>query len=95
MTFDAFVQRRIFDPLGMKDTHFYLPESKAERFAVVYSAKEAGGFVKKGEHGAVLISQEDGVFVAPAYPRSRNTAVAASRTRRRVRRACASRRLDR
>ena len=24
--------------------------------------------VKKGEHGALLISQEDGVFVAPAYP---------------------------
>src|SRR5215218_2651380 len=34
-------------------------------------------------------------MVAPANPRSRNTAVAASRTRRRVRRACASRRLDR
>ena len=24
--------------------------------------------VKKGEHGALLISREDGVFVAPAYP---------------------------
>jgi len=24
--------------------------------------------IKKGEHGALLISQDDGVFVAPAYP---------------------------
>ena len=28
---DDFLRARIFDPLGMKDTHFYLPESKAER----------------------------------------------------------------
>ena len=34
-------------------------------------------------------------MVAPAYPRARNTTVAAPRTRCRVRRACAARRLDR
>jgi len=39
---DAFLQRRILDPLGMVDTHFYLPENKKERLAVVYSVTEDG-----------------------------------------------------
>jgi CubicO group peptidase (beta-lactamase class C family) len=36
MTFEEFLQRRIFTPLKMKDTHFYLPVSKLDRFAAVY-----------------------------------------------------------
>jgi CubicO group peptidase (beta-lactamase class C family) len=51
---DEFLRARIFDPLGMKDTHFYLPESKAERFAVVYSAKEAGGLERAAEPGGMV-----------------------------------------
>ena len=51
---DAFLRARIFDPLGMKDTHFYLPESKADRFAVVYSAKEAGGLERAPEPGGTV-----------------------------------------
>lgn len=51
---DAFLRARIFDPLGMKDTHFYLPESKAERVAVVYSAKEAGGLERAPEPGGMV-----------------------------------------
>ena len=34
---DVFLQKRILDPLGMVDTHFYLPTSKASRLSVVYS----------------------------------------------------------
>lgn len=34
---DVFLKERILDPLGMVDTHFYLPESKASRLSVVYS----------------------------------------------------------
>lgn len=34
---DVFLKERILDPLGMADTHFYLPESKASRLSVVYS----------------------------------------------------------
>ncbi|MEQ8706446.1 MAG: serine hydrolase domain-containing protein [Phaeodactylibacter sp.] len=37
---DAFLTTRIFEPLGMEDTHFYLPEEKVSRLATVYS-KEA------------------------------------------------------
>lgn len=35
--FDQFVQARIFDPLGMKDTHFFLPVEKRPRLAQVYT----------------------------------------------------------
>ena len=51
---DEFLRARIFDPLSMKDTHFYLPESKAERFAVVYSAKESGGLERAPEPGGMV-----------------------------------------
>lgn len=37
MTFDKFLEEKIFKPLGMKDTSFYLPQSKLDRLAVVYS----------------------------------------------------------
>ncbi len=36
MTLDEFLRQRIFEPLGMKDTHFYLPKSKLDRFAANY-----------------------------------------------------------
>jgi len=35
---DQFLQDNILDPLGMIDTHFYLPESKTDRLATVYSS---------------------------------------------------------
>ncbi|MDF1572029.1 MAG: serine hydrolase [Bacteroidales bacterium] len=37
---DVFLKRHIFDPVGMHDTYFYLPEEKKERLAVVYSASD-------------------------------------------------------
>lgn len=39
---DAFLSAAILGPLGMGDTHFYLPQSKADRLATVYSATEDG-----------------------------------------------------
>ncbi|MDP3660510.1 serine hydrolase [Phenylobacterium sp.] len=41
--FDQFLQRRIFDPLGMVDTGFHVPADKASRFAACYSATPEGG----------------------------------------------------
>jgi CubicO group peptidase (beta-lactamase class C family) len=35
MPFDRFLRTRLFDPLGMNDTWFYLPDSKAERLVKV------------------------------------------------------------
>ncbi|MBA4854030.1 serine hydrolase [Emticicia sp. BO119] len=37
MSFDAFLRERIFKPIGMSDTYFYLPESKFNRLASLYT----------------------------------------------------------
>jgi CubicO group peptidase (beta-lactamase class C family) len=34
---DQFLRERIFVPLGMKDTYFYLPDDKVDRLATVYT----------------------------------------------------------
>lgn len=39
---DVFFQERIFDPLGMKDSHFYLPEEKFGRLSRVYMSSDSG-----------------------------------------------------
>ena len=39
---DEFVRTRILEPLGMEDTHFYLPFDKRDRLATVYSATNDG-----------------------------------------------------
>lgn len=38
--FDQFMRERIFDPLGMKDTHFFLPENKRSRVATIYNLRD-------------------------------------------------------
>lgn len=40
MSLDEFLRTRIFQPLKMPDTHFYLPESKRDRLATVYSLQD-------------------------------------------------------
>lgn len=40
MPFDQFLKTRIFDPLGMSDTWFYLPEEKADRLVPVQQKAE-------------------------------------------------------
>ena len=41
--FDAFLAERIFQPLGMHDTGFYVPKEKIERFASMSGPKPEGG----------------------------------------------------
>lgn len=53
-TLDAFLQSRVWDRLGMKDTHFYLPEAKRDRLAVVYSATDAGGIERAPDPGGMV-----------------------------------------
>jgi CubicO group peptidase (beta-lactamase class C family) len=36
MPFDEFLRQRVFEPLGMKDTGFYLPPAKVSRLALVH-----------------------------------------------------------
>ncbi|MBL7874727.1 MAG: beta-lactamase family protein [Cyclobacteriaceae bacterium] len=56
---DEFITTRILIPLGMKDTHFYLPPNKSNRLAAVYSAyadkplersPDPGGMVGQGAY---------------------------------------------
>lgn len=39
---DEFIRTRITDPLGMRDTYFFLPASKRERLAAVYMSDSTG-----------------------------------------------------
>jgi CubicO group peptidase (beta-lactamase class C family) len=41
--FEQFLKERIFDPLGMNDTGFFVPSDKAHRLAACYSADGKGG----------------------------------------------------
>jgi CubicO group peptidase (beta-lactamase class C family) len=41
-SFDEFVERRLFSPLGMKDTTFYLSEQQLPRLAQAYRRSERG-----------------------------------------------------
>lgn len=42
-TLDQFFAERIFQPLGMQDSAFYVPEEKWSRLAVLYAPKKGGG----------------------------------------------------
>ena len=43
MPFAEFLETRIFEPLGMVDTAFSVPEQKADRYATLYEPSEDGG----------------------------------------------------
>ena len=42
MTFDEFLRKRMFEPLGMNDTFFYLPDAKASRLVSVQKPAAKG-----------------------------------------------------
>ncbi len=48
---DVFFRERIFEPLKMADTSFFLPVEKRDRLATVYSAREDGAIVRAPEGG--------------------------------------------
>ena len=45
-TLDDFLRARIFEPLEMRDTHFYLPPEKRGRLATVYNEELPGQLVR-------------------------------------------------
>ena len=48
-TLGEFFETRLFDPLGMEDTAFFVPEAEYDRFADVYvNAPDGSGFVPAG-----------------------------------------------
>lgn len=46
MPLDQFLKQRLFDPLGMSDTYFYLPESKQSRLVPLYRQNNEGIFIQ-------------------------------------------------
>lgn len=50
MPLDAFVKTRITDPLGMRDTQFYLPAAQRTRLAAVYASGD-DGVIKRAPDG--------------------------------------------
>ena len=60
-TLDAYLKERIFEPLDMRDTHFYLPKSKLDRFAALY---------RPDAHGKIELAEAptaDSRFVAEPH----------------------------
>ncbi|HEU5147601.1 MAG TPA: serine hydrolase domain-containing protein, partial [Chryseosolibacter sp.] len=46
-SFDQFLKTRIFEPLGMKDTYFYLPKNKHNRLVALHGNKDGKVFKMK------------------------------------------------
>lgn len=53
MPLDEFLKTKIFDPLGMKDTHFYLPKEKKNRLATVYNPKDGQPLKRAPQEGTM------------------------------------------
>jgi len=49
MNLDQFFRKKIFEPLGMKDTYFYLPREKRNRLATLYTEDSTKHIKKNGE----------------------------------------------
>ena len=58
---DRFFEEEIFEPLGMNDTHFYLPEEKADRLVTLYAATDDGLVVSQGDEADIVLDN-------PRYP---------------------------
>lgn len=51
---DELLRSKIFAPLGMNDTYFYVPESKKERVATVYSLGATGRIERTPDQGGMI-----------------------------------------
>ena len=60
--FDDFLDERLFEPLGMDDTDFYVPAEKAERFAQIYTYDEEGNLAPSEMFGSANDYMVDPVF---------------------------------
>jgi len=50
MTLNDFFRTRIFEPLGMKDTYFHVPQEKANRLVNMYKEDSTGHLIKAGSN---------------------------------------------
>ncbi|SOD93479.1 serine hydrolase domain-containing protein [Spirosoma fluviale] len=64
---DQFFQKRIFEPLGMKDTYFYLPDSKRDRLVALYSEDKDKKLVKTATIKSLPTDPDFPIVGAKAY----------------------------
>lgn len=62
--FDAFMHERVFEPLGMKDTGFFVPPNKLGRYAGCGNFTEQGKKVRMDQDGAESVYAKPPVFPA-------------------------------
>jgi CubicO group peptidase (beta-lactamase class C family) len=65
-TLDQFFEERIFRPLGMKDTAFYVPEEKWSRLAALYSPKQGGGIQRSTSPAQESFKKKPSLFLGGA-----------------------------
>jgi CubicO group peptidase (beta-lactamase class C family) len=60
MPFEQFLKERIFNPLGMSDTDFFVPADKAHRLAACYNATTGGmmSFHSPGARGSLTLQDD-------------------------------------
>lgn len=68
MRFGEFLQKEIFEPLGMKDTAFWVPKEKRDRFAAAYeTVTEADGTRSIVLYDGDNLAIRNDMATAPAY----------------------------
>lgn len=70
MPFEKFLETRIFQPLGMKDSHFFLPTEKHARLAAIYKKGPDGKLIKAGDEtlgGYALNFRKGAKYPAPEW----------------------------
>jgi CubicO group peptidase (beta-lactamase class C family) len=65
MALPAFLEQRLFAPLGMRDTAFHVPTEKWSRFTSAYVVDEAGAL-------ALHDAAEESAWASPSFPSAAN-----------------------
>jgi CubicO group peptidase (beta-lactamase class C family) len=77
MTLESFFAQRIFQPMGMQDTGFHVPQAQRHRFAALYAPAEGGGlsgiasgssYLEQSQRGGLKLEEavEDSPYFLPA-----------------------------
>ncbi len=68
-SFEQFLDERLFAPLGMSDTHFFLPASKNARVAQIYQLTDGGlkkSVIEPTRENAIYSAPEAGLYASAA-----------------------------